>query len=59
MNGATTAVLTEIIKHVEKRRDDLERAGDLRSITVTVTFKTGVVPPVVRWTTTNIECGGS
>lgn len=57
MNGVTTIVLKEIIKGVEKRREDLERATDLRSITVTVSMKPGTVPSRVRRTTTLVECG--
>lgn len=57
MNGVTTLILKEMIKRVESCRSELERAPDLRGVTVTVTLKQGIVPAKVRRTTCTVERG--
>ncbi len=58
MKGATTVVIQEMVKAIEKRRGELEASLDLREITVTVTMKTGVPTPRVRFPpVTTVTCG--
>ena len=57
--NTTTLILRDVIEQIEKRREELDRARDLRSVVITVRMKTGITPPQIQFSTSTVELGSN